>query len=62
MFLKKIEGCEDRLSVFLGFEIEVIVKDDLREEIFKKDILKFVIIEEKNLFILDEIRKELRKV
>ncbi|HBH3034913.1 TPA: HAD-IIB family hydrolase, partial [Clostridioides difficile] len=40
----------------------VIVKDDLREEIFKKDILKFVIIEEKNPSILDEIRKELRKV
>ncbi len=34
----------------------------MREEIFKKDILKFVIIEEKNPSILDEIRKELRKV
>ncbi|CBA64498.1 putative hydrolase [Clostridioides difficile CD196] len=61
-FTKKIEGREDRLSVFLGSETEVIVKDDLREEIFKKDILKFVIIEEKNPSILDEIRKELRKV
>ena len=70
MLSKKIEGREDRLSVFLGSETEVIVKDDLREEIFKKDILKFVIIEEKNRGlgdvykrqILDEIRKELRKV
>ncbi|HCQ5549180.1 TPA: HAD family phosphatase [Clostridioides difficile] len=62
MLSKKIEGREDRLSVFLGSETEVIIRDDLREEIFKKDILKFVIIEEKNPSILDEIRKELRKV
>lgn len=62
MLSKKIEGHEDRISVFLGSETEVIVRDDLREEISKNDILKFVIIEEKNREILDDIRKELEKV
>ena len=52
----------DKVKKLISNGVDLVFVPNLTEFIISKDILKVVVIEDENIHILDEIKKELRKI